>query len=91
MNTSKPMRTGIISQERGAILVLVAVLLIVFIGLAAFAIDFGYRHVVKNELQNVADASALAATRELGKIYQGLATLQAQQTYNVDSAGDRNT
>lgn len=57
-------------NEKGAVLVLVAFLLLILLGIAAFAIDFGYRHVVKNELQNAADAAALAGARELGKIYE---------------------
>ncbi|MEZ4483953.1 MAG: pilus assembly protein TadG-related protein [Syntrophotaleaceae bacterium] len=56
--------------EKGAVLVLVAFLLILLLGIAAFALDFGYRHVVKNELQNAADAAALAGARELSKIYE---------------------
>lgn len=60
----------ILSRDRGAVIVLVAVILLLLIGITAMAIDLGYRHVVQNELQNVADAAALAATRELGAIYQ---------------------
>jgi len=56
-------------NTRGAVLPLVGVLLVVFIGIAAFAIDIGYISTTKNELQNVADAAALAATSELGQIY----------------------
>jgi Flp pilus assembly protein TadG len=60
----------ILKCDRGAVIVLVAVILVLLIGITAMAIDLGYRHVVQNELQNVADAAALAATRELGAIYQ---------------------
>ena len=56
-------------NSRGAVLSLVGVLLVVFIGIAALAIDIGYINTTKNELQNVADAAALAATGELGQIY----------------------
>lgn len=73
------------SDNRGAVIVLVAILLFVLVGVAAFAIDFGYRHVVRNELQNAADAAALAATRELGTIYQGLRYAD-QQTYVCNPA-----
>lgn len=59
----------VLIDNKGAIIVLMAILLFVFLGIAAFAIDFGYRHVIRNELQNAADAAALAATRELSAIY----------------------
>ncbi len=67
-------------RQRGAVIVLMAFLLFVLLGIAAFAIDFGYRHVVRNELQNAADASALAAARELATIYQSM-SYSEQQTY----------
>jgi len=72
-----------ISNQNGAVIVLVAVLTFVLLGIAAFAIDFGYRHVVRNELQNAADSSALAAARELGKIYENM-NPASQATYVCD-------
>jgi hypothetical protein len=56
-------------NNRGGVLVLVALLLAVFLGIAAFAIDIGYINTTKNQLQNVADAAALAGTGKLGDIY----------------------
>jgi hypothetical protein len=67
-------------DNRGAVVVLIAFLLFVLLGIAAFAIDFGYRHVVRNELQNAADAAALAAARELGVIYKSQSYTE-QQSY----------
>lgn len=52
-------------NQRGAVLVMVAILMIVFIGIAALALDIGHLYVVRNELQNAADAGALAGAREL--------------------------
>ena len=44
-------------DQRGAVAIMVgAFLLLAGIGFAAFAIDFGYRHVVQNQLQDAADA-----------------------------------
>jgi hypothetical protein len=53
-------------DERGATAMITG-LFVLFVGLgcAAFAIDFSYRHVVRNELQNAADAGALAGARAL--------------------------
>jgi Flp pilus assembly protein TadG len=44
--------------------------LITLLGFAALAIDVGYMMVTRNELQNVADSAALAATRKLAVLYQ---------------------
>lgn len=52
-------------DQNGAVIVLVAILLIVFLGIAALAIDVYHVYVVRNELQNAADAGALAGAREL--------------------------
>ncbi|MFH0905664.1 MAG: pilus assembly protein TadG-related protein [bacterium] len=58
--------------NKGIVAVYVALGLVVFIGFAALAVDVGYLMVSKNELQNAADAAALAATRHLGVIYEPL-------------------
>ncbi len=49
-----------ISNERGAVLAFVALLLIVFLGLAALAIDLGMLYVARGEAQRSADAAAHA-------------------------------
>jgi len=64
----------ILTNSRGGVLVLVTLLLTVLVGVAALAIDIGYISTTKNELQNVADASALAATGELGRYYIDIST-----------------
>ncbi len=51
--------------RRGAIVVFVAVLLIPLLALVAFAVDIGYIKVIHGELQNAADAAALAGTSQL--------------------------
>jgi len=66
----------IIKQQEGAAAVTVALLLIVLVGFVALAIDVGYLMVTRNELQNVADAAALAATRRLGHNYEDMTTDQ---------------
>lgn len=53
------------------------------IGMASFAIDIGFVVATKNELQNAADAAALAAARQMGVIYEGL-TIEEQQAYDFD-------
>ena len=51
--------------ERGAVLVLVTLLLPVLIGFMALAIDVGYLYTVKRKLQTVADAAALACAYQM--------------------------
>ena len=49
------------SNRKGAVLVLSALLMIVMLGMAAFAIDIGYMMLVRTQLQLAADAGAMAA------------------------------
>jgi len=51
--------------ERGSITPIIALGLMAFVGFLAMGIDLGQLYVVKNELQNVADGSALAAAKQL--------------------------
>jgi hypothetical protein len=52
-------------EQRGVTLILIALLILIFIGVAALAIDIGHLFVVRNELQNAADAGCLAGARFL--------------------------
>jgi hypothetical protein len=55
----------LLKEERGVTVIMVALLILVFIGVAAMAIDIGHLFVVRNELQNAADAGCLAGARFL--------------------------
>ncbi len=48
------------TDRRGATLVLIAMLMVVLLGMVAFAVDLGYITTVKTELQRTVDAGALA-------------------------------
>ncbi len=74
-----------ISNQRGTSAVLVVLCLVILLGFAALAVDVGYLLATKNELQNVADAAALAATRQLGAIYEPM-TYDEQTAYICDPA-----
>ena len=63
----KKKSTTSLVQQKGAVTVLVALTLPVLVGAAALAVDLAYLHVVRNELQNDADAAALAGARALYK------------------------
>jgi uncharacterized membrane protein len=50
-----------LKKQKGAVAIKVAVMLVMLLSLAALAIDIGNLMVARNELQNAADAAALAA------------------------------
>lgn len=52
-------------KEKGAVAILVALSMVVLLGMVGLAVDSGKLFVSKSELQNSADACALAAAREL--------------------------
>jgi Flp pilus assembly protein TadG len=78
-----------LDNSHGAAAVMVAITLTVLLAMGAAAIDIGHALVARNELQNVADAAALAGTRALGLIYEGM-TPSAQQAYNLSSSAAGN-
>jgi Flp pilus assembly protein TadG len=66
------------SMPRGTILILTALLLIVFIGLAALAVDIGVIFTAQAQLETVADAAALAGAMELVALAPNLSDPAAQ-------------
>lgn len=88
-NVNKDRPVNRLNNEQGAVAAMTAIFLVVLLAMAAAAIDIGHALVAKNELQNTADAAALAGTRALGVIYEGM-TPAEQQAYTLTS-GDRAT
>lgn len=82
-------------DQEGSIIIFVAIAIVVFLAFAALAVDWGYVMVTKNELHNISDAASLAATRQLGVIYEGLGriptdyTLTSTQVSQIVSAAQR--
>ena len=74
-----------IRNQKGATLIVVGLSLVALIGFAALAIDVGYLYAARNELQNIADASALAGARKLGVIYKSL-TDEEQRNFICDKS-----
>lgn len=77
--------------QRGAVAPLVALMLPVLIASAAFAVDLAWVHVVRNEMQNDADAAALAGAHALVDASTGVvrwadAATQAQQLVSLNRA-----
>lgn len=65
-------RQTLLEDTRGAVAVTVAIMIVVLLGFAALALDISNAMIARNELQNAADAGALAGARQLGVIYQAL-------------------
>ena len=61
----KILMQSILRNQRGATAILVGLCLFSFIGFGALAVDIGHLCVARNELQNAADAGALAGARFL--------------------------
>ncbi len=58
-------RSSHLTKRRGVVLVWVAVLMVVLVGVTGLAIDVGYTMLVRHQLQNAADAAALAGAHEV--------------------------
>ena len=74
-------RPPVMQDTRGAVAVIVALMIVVLLSVGALALDISNAMIARNELQNVADASALAGTRQLGLIYQALPAGTPYTTY----------
>ena len=78
-----------VQNRRGVSVVIVAICLVMLIGFAALAIDVGYLYSTRNELQNVADAAALAGAGYLGSVYETLSYSEQQgYTFNRQDVVD---
>jgi hypothetical protein len=61
----RPQPQQLQKRQRGAVAVVVGIAIFVLVGMIGLALDLGQMFVNKTELQNAADACALAAAREL--------------------------
>ncbi|MBX3350054.1 MAG: pilus assembly protein [Nitrospira sp.] len=77
----------VLNNDHGAMAVMTAIFLVVLLTMAAAAIDVGHALVARNELQNAADAAALAGARTLGIAYEGM-TPAEMATYTL-TGGDQ--
>ena len=77
------------NKQRGTVIVYVGIVIIVLLGFTALAVDLGHLYAAKNELQNAADAGALAGAQVL---YLGNGTAvnpDANQTaHNIATANN---
>jgi len=58
-------KSNFIKQTEGAAAIIIALAMFALIGVASLAIDMGQLYTIRNQLQNVADASALAGVSKL--------------------------
>ena len=61
----KNLMSSMLRNQRGAVAVIVGILIFTLVGFGALAVDISHLHVARNELQNAADAGALAGARVL--------------------------
>jgi Flp pilus assembly protein TadG len=61
-----------VGDERGAVLVWVALMMVALLGFGALAVDIGYAYAVKRQLSVTADASALAGAQAAANEYSRL-------------------
>ena len=72
-----------VKNEQGNVAIIVALSIVAFISFTALSIDIGYALVTRNQLQNVADSAALAATRRLSHDYYDGKSFPDQQAVTV--------
>lgn len=86
LNMNRPGRRS----DRGAVIAMVAIMMVVVASLAALAVDLSHLMVVRNELQNAADAGALSGARVLylnnGTAVNEGANLEAYSAARANSA-----
>ncbi len=66
--------------ESGTIIVFVALSLVILIGMIGLAVDLGHAYINKSQLQNIADACALAGASALNGMSTGIAEAQLRAT-----------
>ena len=82
-------RWGARARQRGSAAVLFGLLLVVLCGFVALAVDAGHLFKVRAELQNAADAAALAGVRDLnGTTAHFAAARAASQAYAQANGAD---
>jgi len=73
-------------DERGAVMVIFALLLVVMLGMAALVVDVGYATQKKRQLQNAVDAAALAGAQDLPNLTAAIATVKSYLSTDLPGA-----
>jgi hypothetical protein len=80
---------GKLRSEKGAILFIVAACLVVLLGIMGLAIDLGHAYNNKSQLQNIADACALAGGSALNSEPSGIALAESRATDAANRLSNR--
>lgn len=83
--TPTPRRTPAADRDQGAVLVIVAVMMVALLGVGAMVIDLGALYVEKRQLQNGADAAALAIAQDCAGGDCGNEAATAQQYADLNA------
>ncbi len=75
-----------LGDERGQVLMLFVVVLVVLLGIAAIALDVGRAYVAQRQLRAVADAASVAAANDLPVVSATCTTLPAAWSYSASTA-----
>ena len=73
-------------DERGAVALIVAGLVVVLVGISAYTVDFGMAYATKRQLSSASDAAALAADLVYKSDYKGLCTVPGNDPNNPVAA-----
>ncbi len=79
------------SKRRGAMLVLICAMMVVLLGMVAFAVDIGFVVTNKTQLQSAADAAALAGASTLVENATIGQTIASANSYSVTNAPGAHT
>ena len=87
-DTLRPGRRRRLESQSGQAIIILAIAFLVLMGFAALALDGGHDYLTKRDLQNAADASALAAAKLMAASGQRLTAPPASSTSAVAEAAN---
>ena len=79
------------TTQRGSVLVLVTIGMVVMLGVAGLALDMGHAYLMKTRLQNALDAAALSGAKSLDETDDPVqAEIDARNTFTINAGNDMN-
>jgi len=77
------------NSQRGSVLVLVTISMVVLLGVAGLALDMGHAYLMKTRLQNALDAAALSGAKTLDVTHDpAQAEIDARNTFSINAGDD---
>jgi hypothetical protein len=78
-------------SQRGSVLVLVTISMVVLLGVTGLALDMGHAYLLKTRLQNALDAAALSGAKTLDITHDtAQAETDARNTFDINAGDDLN-